>query len=144
MSDRTAFLLESEATGTISTSTPEGWMVEEERGRWPLDRSTVTLKDYFASGPGEEVDAAKYDWSCRSARRAWNSWVPAATPMRDSIFPGVNKAHSADTTGDNFWGLVPDTLPPMEYTRTSPGEVVRADGTDLRSLPRHARNRSSQ
>src|SRR5580692_2008433 len=34
MSDRTAFLLESEATGTVSTSTPEGWMVEEERGRW--------------------------------------------------------------------------------------------------------------
>ena len=33
MSDRTAFLLESEATGSISISTPEGWRVEEEPGR---------------------------------------------------------------------------------------------------------------
>ncbi len=135
ISDRTAFLLESEATGAISTSTPEGWMVEEERGRWPLDRSTVTLKDYFASGPGEEVDASKYDWSAGAQGGAASLWIPAATPMRDSIFPGVNKAHSADTTGDNFWGLVPDALPPMEYSRTSPGEVVRADGNDLRSFP---------
>jgi hypothetical protein len=47
----------------------------------------------------------------------------------------VNKAHSADTTGDNFWGLVPDLLPPMEHSRTSPGEVVRADTSDLRVFP---------
>jgi alpha-L-rhamnosidase len=135
MSDRTAFLLESEATGTISTSTPHDWMVEEERGRWPLDRSTVTMKEYFASGPGEEVDAAKYDWNANSPSGIATLWVPAATPMRDSIFPGVNKAHSANTTGDNFWDLVPDQLPPMEYTRTSPGEVVRTDSPDLRAFP---------
>ena len=47
--------------------------------------------------------------------------------MRDSIYPGTNKAHSADTTGDNFWGLVPDELPPMEYSPTSPGAIVRVD-----------------
>ena len=135
LSDRTAFLLESEATGTISISTPQDWMVEEERGRWPLDRSTVTMKEYFASGPGEEVDAAKYDWNANTPSGIATLWVPAATPMRDSIFPGVNKAHSADTTGDNFWDLVPDQLPPMEYTRTSPGEVVRADSSDLHAFP---------
>jgi hypothetical protein len=135
MSDRTAFLLESEATGTISISTPQDWMVEEERGRWPLDRSTVTMKEYFASGPGEEVDAAKYDWNANTPSGIATLWVPAATPMRDSIFPGVNKAHSADTTGDNFWDLVPDQLPPMEYTRTSPCEVVRADSPVLHAFP---------
>ena len=32
MSDRTAFLLESEATGDASISTPDGWMVEQETG----------------------------------------------------------------------------------------------------------------
>ena len=54
--------------------------------------------------------------------------------MRDSIFPDVNKAHSADTTGDNFWGLAPDLLPPMEYARTSAGAVVRANTPDLRDF----------
>ncbi|MGB7548219.1 MAG: alpha-L-rhamnosidase C-terminal domain-containing protein [Terracidiphilus sp.] len=141
MSDRTAFLLESEAgvpgdrssslgqeaTGDESISTPEGWQVELEPGRSILPRSTVTIKDYMAAGPGEEIDAAKYDWNWNAPSDTGSSWVPAASPMRDSIYEGVNKAHSADTTGDNPWGLVPDTLPHMEFTPTGAGEVVRLD-----------------
>src|SRR4051794_24975919 len=134
MSDRTAFLLESEATGDASISTPDGWMVEEEHGQRPLDRSSVTLQDYMAAGPGEEIDAAKYDWGWDASTMAAANWVKPGDPMRDSIFPGTNKAHSADTTGDNFWGLVPDELPHMEYSVTSPGETVRAD-SNLRGFP---------
>src|ERR1017187_8787427 len=62
ITDRTAFLLESEATGDSSISTPEGWQVEQEKGHRVLDRNSVTLKEYFASGPGEEIDASHYDW----------------------------------------------------------------------------------
>jgi hypothetical protein len=127
MSDRTAFLLESEATGDASISTPDGWMVEIEPGHRSLDRSSVKLEEYFASGPGEEIDAAKYDWGWNAPAGAGPGWVAAATPMRDSIFPGVNKAHSAEVTGDNFWGLVPDRLPHMEYSATSPGLIARVD-----------------
>ena len=139
-SDRTAFLLESEASGDASISTgvgkSDGWLVEEEPGHQPLDRSSVGLKEYFASGPGEQIDAARYDWDWNSpTARPASKWVPAASPMRDSIFAGVNQAHSADTTGDNPWGLVPDTLPPMESSSTPPGEVVRASLPDLRGFP---------
>src|SRR5579863_5825436 len=63
MSDRTAFLLESEATGNSSISTPKGWQVEIERGHRALDRSSVDLRDYMAAGPGEEIDAAQYNWN---------------------------------------------------------------------------------
>jgi alpha-L-rhamnosidase len=137
VSDRTAFLLESEASGGDSISTPKGWLVEEEHGQRPLDRTSVTLKTYFASGPGEELEAAHYDWDWNSPTASGSEWVPAASPMRDSIFPGVNEAHSADTTGDNFWGLIPDALPPMEYKPTSAGEIVRADPVhpDLKTIP---------
>ncbi len=124
MSDRTAFLLECEATGPTGISTPEGWLVEAEPGHRPLDRSSVTIKTYFASGPGEEIDASKYDWNWNSDSPGAN-WVPAASPMRDSIFPGTNHAHSADTTGDNPWGLIPDELPHMEYAPTTPGKTFR-------------------
>jgi alpha-L-rhamnosidase len=127
MSDRTAFLLESEAAGATSISTPDGWLVEEERGHRPLDRRSVTLQTYMAAGPGEEIDAARYDWNWNSPTANTSSWVPAASPMRDSIFPGVNKAHSAEVTGDNPWGLIPDTLPHMEYAPTLAGEIVRLD-----------------
>ena len=135
MSDRTAFLLESEAAGETSISTPHGWLVEEEQGHRPLDRSSVTIKAYMAAGPGEEIDAARYDWDWNSSSASGSSWVPAATPMRDSIFPGVNKAHSADATGDNPWGLIPDGLPAMEFSPTSTGETVRADTADLKAFP---------
>jgi alpha-L-rhamnosidase len=134
MSDRTAFLLESEATGADSISTPKGWLVEEEPGQTPLDRTSVNLLTYFASGPGEQLDAARFDWRWDSPTAAGASWVPVASPMRDSIFP-VNQAHSADTTGDNPWALIPDELPHMDYAPTSVGQVVRADLSELKGFP---------
>src|ERR1017187_6360035 len=127
MSDRIAFLLESETTGAEGISTPEEWEVEIESGHRALDRNSVDLKTYFASGPGEEIKAALYDWNWQLETYAGSNWVAVATPIRDSVHGSVNKAHSADTTGDNFWGLVPDGLPHMEYAPTGAGEIVRVD-----------------
>jgi hypothetical protein len=127
VSDRTAFLLESEAAGTESISTPDGWQVEIESGHRALDRSSVNLITYMAAGPGEQINAALYDWNWQSESDASPNWVTVATPMRDSIHGGVNRAHSADTQGDNFWDLIPDNLPRMEYVPTSIGETVRVD-----------------
>ena len=134
MSDRTAFLLESEATGAAGISTPGGWQVEIEPGHRALDRSSVDLKTYMAAGPGEEINSALYDWNWQSESDPSSNWVDVATPMRDSVHGGVNKAHSADTTGDNFWGMVPDYLPHMEYTPTNPGETVRSDLSESHSV----------
>jgi hypothetical protein len=128
ISDRTAFLLESEAEGAQSISTPTGWMVEEEQGQRPVPRVASGLTDYIASGTGEEIDGARYDWQWQSASSAGAAWVPAASPMRESIYAGTSRAHSADTTADNAWGLIPDELPAMESTLTNPGEVVKLDG----------------
>ena len=129
MSDRTAFLLESDGTGAEDISTPKGWLVEEEPGHTALDRSSVNLKVYFASGPGEQMDAARYDWNWQSENAAGGNWVEVGTPMRDAIHADNNRAHSADDTGNSSWDLVPDTLPHMEYSPTSAGEVVRVDDT---------------
>ncbi len=135
MTDRTAFLLESEATGDHSITTPHGWLVEEEHGQHPVPRTANGFFVYMASGPGEEINAAHYDWAWNTTAAPGASWVPAASPIRESIYATVNKAHSADTTGDNPWGLVPDTLPLMEYAPTSAGQTVRADLPDLRAFP---------
>ena len=126
-SDRTAFLLESEATGEQGISTPKDWQVEVEPGHIALDRSSVSFKEYMASGPGEEIDASRYDWTWNGEHAARGAWVNAADPMRDSIYPGNNHAHSAETTGDNPWGLVPDGLPHMAYEEAGAGTIVRVD-----------------
>ena len=44
MSDRTAFLLESEATGDSSISTPEGWQVEDRAGPHTPLTAPVTIR----------------------------------------------------------------------------------------------------
>jgi alpha-L-rhamnosidase len=142
-SDRTAFLLESEATGDASISTGDqktgAWLVEIEHGQQPLSRDTVTVKQYMASGPGEQINAERYDWAWNSpltsGAASGGAWVAAASPMRDSIFEGVNRAHSADSVGDNPWGLIPDELPHMEYAPTSAGEPVRTSTPALRGFP---------
>ncbi len=135
-SDRTAFLLESEATGEQGISTPENWQVEIEPGHIALDRSSVSYKQYMAAGPGEEIDASKYDWTWNGEHVARGRWVDVADPMRDSIYPGTGHAHSAETTGDNPWGLVPDTLPHMEYTLTEAGLLVAdSSANPLDQLP---------
>jgi alpha-L-rhamnosidase len=127
MTDRTAFLLESEATGDTGISTPKGWEVEIESGHKPLPRVPEGFWAYMAQGPGEELDAADYDWNWQNPEDQSGGWVPVASPIRESIYPTVNKAHSGDETGDNPWGLVPDLLPHMEYKEATAGDVVRTD-----------------
>ncbi len=127
MTDRTAFLLESEATGADSISTGAGWLVEQEQGQRPVPRVANGFWEYMASGPGEEIDAAKYDWNWQAPGTTEPSWVAATSTIRESIYPDVNKGHSADTTGDNSWGLVQDELPAMEFKAIDAGKVVRTD-----------------
>lgn len=127
ISDRTAFLLESEANGANSISTPEGWLVEVEKGQRPLPRVANGFWEYMASGTGEEIDSAHYDWSWNDPAAAGPAWVAAASPMRESIYSTANKAHSAgDSDSPNSWALVPDALPAMKYAPTDPGKVVLA------------------
>jgi hypothetical protein len=127
ISDRTAFLLESEADGVNSISTPEGWLVEVEQGQRALPRVANSFWQYMASGTGEEIDGSHYDWSWNEPSAAGQAWVAAASPIRESIYPSSSKAHSAeDSDSPNAWALVQDELPAMEYAPTKPGEVVLA------------------
>ena len=131
MSDRTAFLLESEAGGKEGISTPEGWQVETEPGRGVVMRDKSGVQDYMAQGPGEELDAAKFDWQWNDEHVAGGNWTEAVAAMRESINSGTSRAHSAQVTGDNPWGLVPDFLPHMTYEETTAGSVVRGTPNSL-------------
>lgn len=126
MTDRTAFLLESEATDATGISTPAGWLVEEEPGRRPLPRSAVTAEGYMAAGPGEELDASRFDWDW-DAPNPGPRFVPVASPIREASYDSANHAHSHELTGDNPWGLVPDGLPHMEYAEAEAGRIVSID-----------------
>ena len=100
MTDRTAFLLESEATGAEGISTPEGWLVEVEPGQRVVPRVPEKVMEYMASGTGEELDAARYDW-------AWNYCGGGGAAVATADFP-VSRRHSEGrgegALGGYLWG----------------------------------------
>lgn len=136
MSDRTAFLLESEAEGATGISTPLDWQVEVEPGQRPIPRVANGFYAYMAAGTGEELDASKFDWNWQNPAAEGPAWVKVASPIRESIYPTSGQAESAESSDSpNFWALVPDNLPPMEYVRTSEGEAVRVNQYKRESIP---------
>jgi len=136
MSDRTAFLLDSEATGAKGISTPEGWEVEVEAGQRAVPRVANGFNAYMAAGTGEELDAAEFDWDWQTPTANSPAWVKAASPIRESIDPNSGHAESAGASDSpNSWALVPDELPAMEFAQTDPGKPVRTGLTDLKFPP---------
>ena len=135
ITDRTALLVQGDSAAEAGISTPDGWMVEVESGQDPLPREADGFNAYMACGPGDKLDAAKYDWHWGDPVTTGGAWVAAASPMRENIYPGAARAGLAGETVDNYWQLVPDQLPHMEYTPTDPGKVVRTDEAGASEFP---------
>jgi hypothetical protein len=144
ISDRTAFLLQGGGELESGISTPQDWMVEIEHGQSAVPRKAEGFWKYMANGPGELLDAARYDWDWAAPTSGpRGEWVPAASPMRENIYPGAAKAALAGESKDNYWQLVPDGLPHMEFAPADAGRNVRSDAAVTREFPRRPVNVSS-
>jgi hypothetical protein len=135
ITDRTAFLVQGDGPLEAAVSTPTGWMVALEPGRTPVPRKAGDVDGYMANGPGEELNAAAYDWQWNDPADPSAAWVAAASPMRENIYPSAARAGLEGEQVDNYWELVPDELPHMEYSPTEAGTVVRSDGPGASTFP---------
>ncbi len=135
ITDRIAFLLQGDGAAEADISTPKDWMVEVEPGQRPVPRKAGGSNEYMANGPGEELDAAKYDWSWNDPNATGGAWVAAASPMRENIYPSASRAGLSGQQVDNYWQLVRDELPHMDYTPTDAGKVVRSDEPNAAGFP---------
>lgn len=135
MTERTAFLVQGDTAAEAAVNTDSTWMVEREQGQSPLSRRQNGLWVYFASGPGEVLRSASYDWNWMNPEVIGSHWVHAITALRENIFPGSGVAASRGVTADVPWQLVPDTLPHMAYTKEDAGHVVRTGLPDAQSFP---------
>lgn len=125
-SHRTAFLVQGVGPGASSVSTGPGWKVYRNAGYAPLPVRNVDVGGYYASPPGEAVDARAYPWGWTSLDFADDAWPDAAT---------VANATWAELGGSPFgeagnWQLVPRSIPPMEETPVRFASVRRSDGVD--------------
>jgi alpha-L-rhamnosidase len=133
--DRIAFLLQGDGASEAELSTPNGWMVAIEPGRVGVPRMPGGLNGYMANGPGEELNGAAYDWQWNDLADPSVAWVAAADPMRENIYPSAARAGLQGEQVDNYWQLVADELPHMEYKPTDAGTVVRSEEPGARAFP---------
>ena len=134
VSDRLAFLLQSDSTAEAALNTDPSWEVEQEPGHTPIRALPEGLWEYFAAGPGERIDGTLCDWNWLTANSTSGRWVNAGLAIRESIDPRVSRPVLTTEGGDSFWWLMPDPLPPMEFTEVPSGHVVRSS-TSAQTFP---------
>ncbi len=125
MSDQTGFLVQGDTNAERSANTDSSWEAEKEKGEVFEAISSADLPNYYAASPGEVLDGARYDWEWQTAGPSWKAAITVGTGE-----PGrYPKATPVGTgSGVNRWLLVPDLLPPMEYSETTIGAIVRVEG----------------
>jgi len=141
MSDQTGFLVQGDTNAELAANTDASWEAEKEMGEVFQTISSTDLPNYYAAGPGEVLDAARYDWAWQTSAPGWTAAITVGTGE-----PGrYPKATPVGTgSGVNRWLLVPDPLPPMEFSETPVGRIVRVEGMDATELlpatvPAHAK-----
>jgi alpha-L-rhamnosidase len=119
MSDRVGFLVHGEGPTEHIVDTDLTWEVEQEKA---LEAIQPQMNGYYAAGPGERLDGAKFDWGWSDDSRK-QSWVKPISLGRAAL--------RGRTDAPNNWQLVADPLPAMQFSETGAGRVVRATGIDI-------------
>jgi alpha-L-rhamnosidase len=134
VTDRTGFVVQGDGERERAADTDASWECAPEPGHQPWPEGARAVREeahqYFVVGPGERLDAARYDWdwarlpaASGASTSRWAAAVPYGAPSPRSIREGPGYALSPEGRL-----LVPDELPPMEYRPVPAGEVVRAEG----------------
>ena len=126
-------MLQGDSAAEQAANSDSSWQCAAEPGHQPWPEGARALREeahqYFVVGPGERLDAARYDWSWASlpGRGAnddrWMAAVAYDQPSPRTISEGPGYALTPEGRL-----LVPDELPPMEYRAVPAGSVVRATG----------------
>jgi hypothetical protein len=118
ISHRTGFLLGSEQHEFVNTDAR--WRCLTCRAYKPLPLPPHQSTGYWAVGPTEEMDAAKYPWGWQRPEFDDSGWKPAAV--------GRNGSPRSAVDGPNHWMLVPRPIPMMEETPQRLKRVRKAEG----------------
>ncbi|HKT26216.1 MAG TPA: family 78 glycoside hydrolase catalytic domain [Terriglobales bacterium] len=118
MSDRTAFLVQSDEDAERAADTNVTWEVEQEKA---ITTVHPQVHGYYAAEPDLRFDGAQFDWS-------WNteSNGPKSAWTKAKVLSRAAPRLSSDSP--NSWQLVPDPLPRFDLSLVSSGKVVRATG----------------
>ncbi|HEY4661857.1 MAG TPA: alpha-L-rhamnosidase C-terminal domain-containing protein [Terriglobales bacterium] len=120
MSDRVGFLVHGESAAERIADTDLTWEVAQEKA---IQTIQPQMNGYYAAGPGEQLDGRKFDWKWSTGSQSNTAWTKPTSLGR--------AAPRGTTDAPNSWQLVADPLPPMQFSETEAGRVVRATAIDL-------------
>lgn len=123
-SHRTAFLLQGDGPDEAAVNTGREWKVLQNMGYAPVPVGRIG--GYYASPPGEAMDAAFYPWGWTDGDYADGEW-PAAEAAESATWglSGGSPFGEVDS-----WQLVPRSIPPMEETPVRFASVRRIEGVE--------------
>ena len=123
ITDRIGFLIDGDSSNPADIHSDQTWSVAIEKGLSTLATPPEMRKRYYVGSPAEKLDAATFNW-------AWDD--PDVTSQGSAVWKNAVIIGRASARGTMFaqvnWQLVPDTLPLMETTEVSSGNVVRMTG----------------
>lgn len=124
MSVQTGFFLQADSDAQALVNSGTEWRVQIDPGHTANTSSFLRLiKEgwYYAAGPSEKIDAAK-------SNATWNNANDSGEAWQNAVPVPVKAANPS-------WQLAADPLPPMRFTPTTVGRVVRSDTDDAAEFP---------
>jgi len=119
MTVRSGFLLQGDTESERMANTGPEWKAFRNPAYAP---ESARVNGYFAAGPGEKLDAARYPWGWESPKFDDTAW-PAAIP--------ADAAAGMDAHNSSHWMLTPRTIPLEEERPQRMGAVRKSEGPAL-------------
>jgi hypothetical protein len=103
---QTGFIVQGDTQSERVVDTGPSWRCKRDEAYSPLPVTYEDVGGYYAAGPGERVDAAKYPWGWEQPGFDDGRWSKAVV---------VSEGAPRDASdAPNRWMLVPRNVPPME------------------------------
>jgi hypothetical protein len=126
-SRQTAFLLQGDSSREAIVNSGPEWKVLRNDGYAPIPVLGDAVGGYYASPPGEAIDAHRYPWGWTQTDFTEDGWVAAAAGRG----PRANRTQlrASNPFGEaGGWQLMPRSIPPMEESPVRFATVRRSDG----------------
>ena len=126
-SRQTAFLLQGNSPREAVVNSGPEWKVLRNEGYAPIRVLSNAVGGYYASPPGEALDARRYPWGWTQLDFSEEGWIAAAAgegPRASRTQPRASNPFG-EAGG---WQLVARSIPPMEESPVRFAAVRRSEG----------------